>query len=127
MSAKMFFSCCLLPPNSISNFLQSSQNFFERRAVELVIAAIDVPHYAAPIDYQSGRVRDVERVGGECVTETVGFGHGPILIEPKDAGDGMVLPEFSRFPHRIPLYGGIVGVDERAGLRGHAGKGASVS
>src|SRR5216684_1325275 len=41
--------------------------------------------------------------------EPVGFGHGPILIEQKDAGDGMFLQEFSRPPHAVPLFGG----DER--------------
>src|ERR1700693_648142 len=109
MSVKILFSCCLLPPNSISNLFQSFQNLIERRAVELVIAAIDVAHQAAAIDYQSGRVRDVECVGAERVMEPVGFGHGPILIKQKDAGDGMLLQEFSRLPHAVPL----VGRDER--------------
>src|SRR5260221_11437924 len=41
--------------------------------------------------------------------ETVGFGHGAILIEQKDAGDGMLLQELSWLPHAVPLFGG----DER--------------
>ena len=46
---------------------------------------------------QRGRVRDVECVGAERVMESVGFGHGAILIKQKDAGDGMLLQEFSGF------------------------------
>src|ERR1039458_8832734 len=41
--------------------------------------------------------------------EPVGFGHGAILIEQKDAGDGMFLQEFSRLPYTVLLFGG----DER--------------
>src|SRR5712664_387766 len=38
--------------------------------------------------------------------EPVRFGHGAILIEQKDAGDGTLLQEFSRLPHAVPLFGG---------------------
>src|SRR6266404_4313135 len=110
----MLFSCCLLPPKfnfeSRSKSLQSFQNLIQRRAIELVFAAIDVAHYAAAVviatNHQGGRVRDVERVGGERVMEPVGFGHGAILIEQKDASDGMLLQELSRLPHAVPLFGG---------------------
>src|ERR1700687_5589164 len=89
---------------------QSSNNFIQRGAIELVIAAIDVAHRAAAVvvatNYEGGRVRDVECIGAERVMEPVGFGHGPILIQQKDAGDGMLLQEFSRFPHAVPLFGG---------------------
>ncbi len=61
MSVKMFFSCYL--QNSV-NLSQSFKNLVQRRTVELVIAAIDAAHHAAAIDYERGRVRDVERVGG---------------------------------------------------------------
>src|ERR1700694_4335700 len=106
MSVKVLFSCCLIPPNSISNLFHRFQNLFERGAIELVIAAIDVAHCAAAIDYESCRVRDVERVGGERMMESVGFGHGPILIKQKDAGDGMLLQELSWLPHAVPLFSG---------------------
>src|SRR5450759_4589768 len=89
-----------------SLLLQSLYDLIQRRAVELVIAAIDVAHQAAAIDYHSSRVRDFERVGAERVMEPVGFGHGPILIEQKDAGDGMLLQEFPRPPHAVPFFGG---------------------
>src|SRR4029077_20836956 len=106
----MLFSCYLLPPNSISNLFQSFQNFLQWRAVDLVIAAIDVAHQAAAVvvatNYESCRVRDVERVGAERVTKSVGFSHGPILIEQKGARDGMLLQEFSWLPHAVPLFGG---------------------
>src|ERR1700674_3702099 len=109
MLVKMLFSCYLLPPNSISNLFQCFQNLIQRRAVELVVAAIDVAHRAAAVvvatNYQSGRVGDVEGVGAERMMEPVSFGHGPILIKQKDAGDGMLLQEISRFPHAIPLFG----------------------
>src|ERR1700686_5587889 len=36
----------------------------------------------------------------------VGFGHGPILIKQKDAGDGMLLQKLSWLPHAVPLFGG---------------------
>jgi len=39
------------------------------------------------------------------VMEPVDFGHGPILIKQKDAGDGMFLQKFSRPPHAAPLFG----------------------
>src|ERR1019366_1230644 len=111
MSAKVFSSCCL--QNSIcaslsesnSKSKQSSQDLIQRRAVELVIAAIDVAHRAAAIDYNSSRVRDVDCVSAERVMEPVGFGHGPTLIEQKDASDGMLLQEFSRPPHAVALFG----------------------
>ena len=51
-------------------------------------------------------MRDVNGIRGERVMEPVGFGHGPILIEQKDAGDGMLLQESSRLPHAVPLFGG---------------------
>jgi hypothetical protein len=86
--------------------MQNSQNFIERRAVELVIAAINVAHNANAIDRQRGRVRDVNGISAERVMEAVGFGHDPILIEQKDAGDGMLLQESSRLPHAVPLFGG---------------------
>src|ERR1700674_2874749 len=35
----------------------------------------------------------------------VGFGHGPILIKQKDAGDGMLLQKLSWLPHAVPLFG----------------------
>src|SRR5258707_980044 len=106
MSAKMFFSCCL--QNSM-NLFQSCYDLIQRRAVELVIAAIDVAHHAAAIvvatNDERSRVRDVERIGGERVMEPVSLGHGPILIEQKDAGDGMLLQKFSRPPHAVTLFG----------------------
>src|ERR1035441_105651 len=37
--------------------------------------------------------------------EPVGFGHGPILIEQKDASEGMLLQESSRPPHAVALFG----------------------
>src|ERR1700676_972933 len=110
MSVRVFFSCYLLPPNSISNLLHSFQNLIQRRAIELVIAAIDVAHRAAAVvvatNHESSRVRDVERVGGERVMEPVGFGHCAILVEQKDAGDGMLRQELSRLPYSVPLFGG---------------------
>src|SRR5208282_494460 len=116
MSVKVSSSCCLqsclkssiphLFQHPISKALQSSQNLMQRRAVELVLAAIDVAHQAAVIDYERGGVRNVNGIRGERVMEPVGFGHGPILIEQKDAGDGMLLQESSRLPHAVPLFGG---------------------
>src|SRR6266436_3370956 len=38
--------------------------------------------------------------------EPVGFGPGAILIEQKDAGEGMLLQEFSWLPDAVPLFGG---------------------
>jgi len=58
---------------------------------------------------ERSRVRDVERVSTPSVMESVGFGHGAILIEQKDTGDGMLLQKFSRLPDAVPLFGG----DER--------------
>src|ERR1700716_759762 len=108
----MLFSCCLLPPNSISNLFQRFQNLIERCTIELVIAAIDVAHCAAAIvvatNDESSRVRDVERGGGKRMMEPVGLGHGPILIKQKDAGDGMLLQELSWLPHAVPLFGGNI-------------------
>src|ERR1700687_1900785 len=102
----MLFSCCLLPPNSISNLFQSFQNLIQRCTIELVIAAIDVAHYAAAVvvatNDESSRVRDVERVSGERMMEPVRLGHGAILIKQKDAGDGMLLQELSGLPHAVP-------------------------
>jgi hypothetical protein len=86
-------------------FLQSFENYIQRRSVELVTAAIDVAQYPTLIDYQRGWVGDVESVGGERVMESVGFGHDAILIEQKDAGDGMFLQEFSRLPYTVPFFG----------------------
>ena len=92
------------------NLFQSCYDLIQRRAVELVIAPIDVAHHAAAIvvatNDESSRVRDVERVGGERVMEPVGLGHGAILIEQKDAGDGMLLQKLSWLPDAVPLFGG---------------------
>src|ERR1035441_6350502 len=91
---------------SLSKSKQSRYDFIDRRAVELVIAAIEVAHRAAAIDHESSRVRDVDGIRAERVMQSVGFGHSPILVEQKDAGDGMLFQKFPRPPHAVPLFGG---------------------
>src|SRR5208283_125138 len=115
MSAKVFFSCCLLPPklppkftyrNLFGQLSQSSDDLIERRAIKLAVAAIEIAHPSVAIDDQRSRARNVNTVGAERVMESVLFGHGSILIEQKRAGDGMLLEKFSRLPHAIPLFRG---------------------
>src|SRR5271157_3046418 len=110
MSAKMFFSCKSYLQNSFADLLQSSKHLIQRRAVELVIAAIDIAHETAAVvvaaNHERSWVRDVDGIGAERVMEPVGFGHGAILVEQKHAGDGMLFQEFSRPPHAVPLFSG---------------------
>src|SRR5208282_3797793 len=56
-------------------------------------------------NHQRSWARNVDRVCAECVMQPVGFGHDSILIEQKDAGDGMLLQEFSWPPDAISLFG----------------------
>jgi len=106
MSVKVFFSWDLLPPRFSCDLLQSSKDWVERHAVKLVIAAIDKPHHATAIDDDGRRMSDSDRIGAERVIEPVSFGHGPVLVEQKDAGDRMLRQEFRRLPHAITLLSG---------------------
>jgi len=86
--------------------LQSSKNVIERRAVVLVVAAVDVTHPPVAVDDEGGRVRDVDSVMTERVMESVVSGHGALLIEQERAGDGMLLKKLPRLPHAIAFFGG---------------------
>jgi hypothetical protein len=38
--------------------------------------------------------------------EPVSFGHGPVLVEQKDAGDGILLQKLLRLKHAPAFFGG---------------------
>jgi hypothetical protein len=74
-----------------------------------MVATKDVANDTSTIDHKSCWMRDVKRVGAKRVMQPIRFRHDAILVEQKDAGDGMLLQKFSRLPHAAPFFSGDEG------------------
>src|ERR1700733_365203 len=84
---------------------QSSQNLIQRRAIELIVAAIDVSHESATVAatryQQCRRTRDINCVCTERMMQPVLLRHTAILIEQKNTLNRMLLKESPRLPNPI--------------------------
>jgi len=86
-------------------FLEHLENRCDRDSIRLVRAAVDEPDYAAIVNDQRRRTRDMNRVVSQAVIDPVGLGYSAIFIQQKGKRNRMLGQKLCGFEHAVQFLG----------------------